>query len=284
MKVPPRFSSLCRYAAAPAVVARVTRASAFTMVEIAISLAIIGFALVAIIGALPTGMTVQRDNREETIINQDASVFMDAIRHGTPINAIAEGATGLNDLTNYVYAITNYFQLYAANGARVGQSHAYGYTYYTSSLDNAPMGTLQPLTTGVRIIGLLSTPKYQFRPDGSYISNRVVAYVRAISGNASEKPPQSDPNVQSLAFSYRLIPEIVPVEASSPVPPSAVLNNLTANLHEVRLLFQWPVLPGGKLGSGRQEFRSMVGGAYLNNSVLGTNYWYFQPATYVKVP
>ena len=38
---------------------------AFTMIEIAICLAIIGIALVAIIGVLPLGMNVQRDNREE---------------------------------------------------------------------------------------------------------------------------------------------------------------------------------------------------------------------------
>src|SRR3990172_1139429 len=65
--------------------------SAFTMVEIAISLAIIGFALVAIIGVLPIGMNVQRENREETIINQDAAVWFDAIRNG---------ARDLYDLTN----------------------------------------------------------------------------------------------------------------------------------------------------------------------------------------
>src|SRR5688572_11872570 len=39
---------------------------AFTMVEIAICIAVIGFALVAIVGVLPIGMQVQKDNREET--------------------------------------------------------------------------------------------------------------------------------------------------------------------------------------------------------------------------
>ena len=61
------------------------------MIEIAVSLAIIGFALVAIIGVLPIGMNVQQANREETIINQDATVLMDAIR---------SGSQGLDDLTN----------------------------------------------------------------------------------------------------------------------------------------------------------------------------------------
>ena len=68
------------------------------MVEIAICLAIIGIALVAIIGVLPLGLNVQKDNREETIINQDATVFIEAIRNG---------ARGADDLTNYVYAIVN---------------------------------------------------------------------------------------------------------------------------------------------------------------------------------
>ena len=69
------------------------RAKAFTMMEVAISLAIIGIALVAIIGVLPIGMNVQQDNRQETIIGQDASVLIEDIRNG---------ALGGDDLTNYV--------------------------------------------------------------------------------------------------------------------------------------------------------------------------------------
>src|SRR6185369_11296057 len=75
--------------------------AAFTLIEIAISLAIIAFALVAIIGVLPIGLNVQRDNREETIINHDATMIMDAMR---------SGARGFDDLTNYVIAITNYWE------------------------------------------------------------------------------------------------------------------------------------------------------------------------------
>src|SRR5258706_1301219 len=69
---------------------------AFTMIEIAIALGVIGFALVAIIGILPTGLEVQRDNRSETIINQDGTFWMEAIRNG---------ARGLDDLTNHVEEI-----------------------------------------------------------------------------------------------------------------------------------------------------------------------------------
>ena len=65
----------------------------FTMIELVICLGIIAFALVAIIGVLPVGINVQKDNREETIIVQDGMYWMEAIR---------SGATGLDNLTNHV--------------------------------------------------------------------------------------------------------------------------------------------------------------------------------------
>ena len=71
--------------------------SAFTLVEVAIALAVIGFALVAIIGILPAGLNVQKENREETIINQEVSIWMDAIR---------QGAEGMDYLVDYVDLIT----------------------------------------------------------------------------------------------------------------------------------------------------------------------------------
>jgi len=66
---------------------------AFTMVEVALSLAIIAFALAAILGVLPTGANMQRDNRENTIINQEGTFWLEAIRSGT---------TNLDEMTNYV--------------------------------------------------------------------------------------------------------------------------------------------------------------------------------------
>jgi type II secretory pathway pseudopilin PulG len=58
------------------------REAGFTMAEIAIALGVIAFALIAIIGILPAGLQVQKDNREETIINQDARVLLEAIKSG----------------------------------------------------------------------------------------------------------------------------------------------------------------------------------------------------------
>lgn len=62
------------------------------MVEIAIALGVIAIALIAIMGVLPTGMHVQRDNRQDTIINSDGAYLLEAIRNS---------AQGLMDLTNY---------------------------------------------------------------------------------------------------------------------------------------------------------------------------------------
>jgi type II secretory pathway pseudopilin PulG len=243
------------------------------MVEIALSLAIIGFALVAIIGVLPIGMNVQRENREETIINQDAAVFMDAIR---------SGARGLDDLTNYVLAI----MITRTNGfAGLGNTIT-----YTNRVNPPPSSFALPnqtgfLTTGSNIVGLLSTPKY-YGNGTDYWTNHIVAYVRALSGLASEKFPQNNADAQLDAFSYRLIPENVEL----PVPPDYGTNSanssarqLTHNLHELRLLFRWPQLASGKTGNGRQVFRTTVGGMLTNDPPGGLT-WFFQPQTYVKAP
>ena len=69
----------------------------FTMVEIAISLGVIAFAIIAIIGILPTGLQGQRDNREETIVNQDARLLIEAIKSG--------GRDQNSDLGKFVVAV-----------------------------------------------------------------------------------------------------------------------------------------------------------------------------------
>lgn len=242
----------------------------FTMVEIAISLAVIGIALVAIIGVLPIGMHTQRDNREETIINQDATVFIEAIRGG---------ARGMDDLTNYVYAITNFQVVYPA-----GTLNTYGYIN-------------KYLTNGANIVGLLSTPEFtdsSFNPtnnlfSGGY-SNHVVAYVRSISGPAVEKPPQDSPIIQADSFGYRILCVNASVAVDTnlyntrlyPKGPPAYNKQLAANLHELRLTFLWPQQPNGNLGPGRQTFRTMVAGqiAQTNN---GQWLYFYQSQSFVNV-
>jgi type II secretory pathway pseudopilin PulG len=276
------------------------------MIEIAISLAIIGFALVAIIGVLPIGMNTQKDNREETIINQDASVLLDAIRNC---------AQGLDDLTNYVFAITNTVDSYDDATLKRTSVGRYGYT-----VTNSDTSLQFPLNNGYRIVGLLGTPKYVpwTKLNGKsvttgYYSNNVMAYVRSMSGPAYEKFPQTNSSVQDLTFAYRMASEVVPYATNYYDPSwtsynefptnspeyaarynySLVVNNLNANLHDVRLIFRWPLRSKGQLGLGGQAFRTLVGGSLQETNEIGflrTNppdpspydLYFFQPRTYVK--
>src|ERR1043165_8604376 len=69
------------------------RQAGFTMMEIAIAIGVIAFALIAIIGVLPSGMHMQRDNRQDTIINQDGAYLLEAMR---------SSAQGIPDLYTFV--------------------------------------------------------------------------------------------------------------------------------------------------------------------------------------
>ena len=256
----------------------------FTMVEIAICLAIIGFALIAIIGVLPIGMNTQRDNREETLVNQDATMFIEAIRNG---------AQGLDDLTNYVYAITNYWGQYNSSGVLV-ETNVSGYDYNGSASNGVAVTPQFPITNGVRIVGLLSTPEYAdfngFPTNNLFsggISNHIVAYVRSMSGPAVEKPPQDNQIIQADSFGYRLLCVNAPVAMDTNIfglsaAQQSYTRQLAANLHELRLTFLWPQLPNGGIGPGRQTWRTMVAGQlaqYPTNTIL----YFYQPQSFINV-
>ncbi len=252
----------------------------FTIIEIALCLGIIGFALVAIIAALPRGLDVQKRNREETIIGHDADIWMSAIR---------SGARGYDDLTNYVLCITNFWTQYDAN-----YKGTPGYDYYT--LTNSGRTSINPatddfpLTNGAHIIGLLSTPK--FTPFAAplnvmappYQSNYVVAYVRSLSGAEVDKVPQSNPVILRDSFVYRMIVEnfpYAPIDTNGICMDCAYTNGLSqaqmvqrtndmytvwamqTNANDLRLKFRWPVLPGGRLLDFNATFRAMADGAML---------------------
>jgi type II secretory pathway pseudopilin PulG len=264
---------------------------AFTMIEIAICLAIIGIALVAIIGVLPLGMNTQRDNREETIINQDATVLLEAVRNGT---------RGMDDLTNYVVAITNYWTLYNADGTVTGNG-ANGYTYNNVSITSpsypiAPY-SFSPITNGANIIGLLSTPEFIFtnNPDYTVIptlfntagySNHVYVTVRSISGLATEKPPQNNDIMLGDTFTYRIlcVNAAEPVDTNTFSYSSADQNynrQLSANEHEIRMTFFWPLQPNGKLGIGRQTFRATVAGQLSLTNVNNQPMYLYNPKSFL---
>jgi prepilin-type N-terminal cleavage/methylation domain-containing protein len=248
---------------------------AFTMVEVAISLAIIGVALVAIIGVLPIGMNTQRDNREETTVNQDATVLLEAIRNGSQ---------GADDLTNYVYAIVN-------DGDNPG-----GTFTNTSLLGNQQgyfPGAPVRLLSGQRIIGLLSTPEFVNSNGVPSInwaySNHIVAYVRSLSGVAAEKPPQTNDIMVADSFSYRVLCVNAPVPVagnyfSLPAEQQKYLQQLFVNQHELRMTFLWPQLPNGKVGSGRLTFRATIAGQTIITNDSGRKLYFYQSQSFTNAP
>jgi type II secretory pathway pseudopilin PulG len=282
------------------------REQAFTMVEIALSLAIIGFALVAILGVLPTGLQVQRENREETIISQDATVWLNAIRNG---------ARGYDDLTNSVDAVLRVETAFDING---NIQSGYPQVHLLTPTNYFINGTPQPPTfpnniyDGYRIIGMLSVPKFTYHaPSPHYdITNRVIAtsnyvtaYVRAMSGAATEKFPQDNSDVRELGFRYRMISEVVPYSGwdwnwvqfdptksatnsfDRQVRDSAIVAGTTSrNLNDIRLVFRWPLLPNGTTGNGRQAFRAEAGGELVRTNDRGMTVFFLNPRTYVRYP
>jgi type II secretory pathway pseudopilin PulG len=265
--------------------------NAFTMIEIAIAVGVIGFALVAIIGILPRGMNVQKDNREDTIISQDAPYFLNAIRNG-------EQRVNQSVLTNYVETIAD----------TVIKDLKTNTVYYT----NTPLLGLgtgnNDLPDDQHIIGLLSTPEYDVRnpnTTGGLITNEISMIVRAMSGSAITQSGQSS---STMAFRYQLTVENVPWNAFSPDstnytayaagPPASpdytsrlnrfnALQYLTNDLHELRLKFAWPVFPGPNgtynIGPGRQTYRTLISSHLaLSNSLFNPWLWFYQPQYYTN--
>jgi hypothetical protein len=271
---------------------------------------------------LPQGLNVQRENRERTVVNQDATIFIEAIRNG---------ARGADDLTNYVYAvvITNS----TSGGVGFLNSTLASQMNFAQSVFPTVNNWYSVLTSGASIIGLLNTPGYA---NGQ--TNHIYTYVRSISGPAGEKPPQDNNIVVGDSFAYRIVCENVPVAVytpplwqdgaynvddyvsyllngqttywravatgrpSSPPQSGDFPNNsnkwvrnlypqeLTANLHELRLTFLWPILPNGLLPArpARQTFRTLIAGKIvqtLDTSVAPnqTNY-FFQSQSFVNAP
>ncbi len=244
------------------------------MIEIALCLAIIGVALVAIIGVLPLGMNTQREVREETIINQDATVLLEAIR---------SGARGADYLTNYVYQIANFWGQYDASGTKIDSgSNVFNFAGSTFYNSNWPLNQSSlPLFNGANIIGLLSVPEFMDAngralanlANGGY-SNHIIAYVRSISGLAVEKPPQDNGIMVGGTFAYQMYCVNAATANSSP----GFANN---NMHELRLTFLWPQLPNGKLPANprRQTFRASIAGQLAADPV-NTNLYFYQPQSF----
>jgi hypothetical protein len=246
------------------------------MIEIALAIGVIGFALVAIIGLLPAGLNSQKSNREDTIVSQDAPYFINAIRNG-------EQRTTNNFLTQYVESIT----ISNVNGG--------GETTYGNPLLGTTGNGAITLVNDSNIIGLLTTPEFDPRLTLG-VTNQVTAIVRAMTGSAID---QGGSNA-ATAFRYALTVEVVPWTIPTNPPTSSDSGQflyesnlnyqatiqaayLTNSLHEVRLKFNWPVIETGTtniIGPNTQTYRTMVSG-FLNLTNFGAaTCWFFEPNAY----
>jgi type II secretory pathway pseudopilin PulG len=253
----------------------------FTMVEIALCLGVIAIALVAIIGVMPTGLQVQRDNREDTILNQDGRFFLEAIR---------SGARGSDHLTNYVLSIT------------VSNSLGDRLIHTNSMRSSVPAGYTNSLVNGRAIIGYLTTNRYVVQ-NNRLITNYVTALVRSMSGTAEGRSERwrIEGEPLPLAFNYLMSVEVTPSITQPPYmtnwnnpnlqPPEVMAFsnnwmralNQAENFSELRLTLQGPVFQRGLTLDvlGRQKtFRTVVSGA---RELTLENLSLFQPDIYVQV-
>jgi type II secretory pathway pseudopilin PulG len=232
---------------------------AFTLIEIALCLAIVAFALVAIIGVLPTGMEVQRDNRQDTLVNQDGPLLTEAIRNAT---------TNLALLTNNL----EWIELFSGTNAL--QSSNFIRRVYATNL------------TPKEMLGTICTPK--FLDFGVVYTNTTRAKFRSVSGPMANEAT----NAQDMAFNYLLTVEVVPLRyhISPAGADPAVTAATVTNLWELRLAFEWPVIRDSTnnvlVGSSRRVFRSLVGARLLQEDqtnslgVVTNTLWFFTPDAY----
>ena len=215
------------------------------MVEIAICLAVIGFALVAILGVLPLGIQVQTDNRQDTIIAHDGAYFLNAIRKGAPAE----------DLPLYVEEVT---------------------VTYTNSALQETLHQTNIFRDGHHILGLLSNPNAvkveaivralsgAAAEKGDYDNDLAFKYRLT----ATVRPMETlDPTMTNFAGTL-----------------SNVFWWQTNLTHEVRLVFRYPLTHDKKTGAGRQVFRAMVSGRMNPQLNEPLEYFFYRPTATTTNP
>lgn len=251
---------------------RAPQQAAFTLTEIALCIAVIGIALTAIIGVLPSGLNVQKQNREDTLVSQDAQFLIESIR---------SGAMAIPDLTNQVD-----FILWRRTGAENKE-----YYFRGPNFQEALPGTVIPLTASWQVTALLGMPRYEAVRNG-VVQNEVTAQFRTFGSPFSEKPYRDAGGLPSQARLQTAMRYLVTAETqTTPTRPPLILNGYTnrnesnivasqlfrieQGMSDLRLTFQWPVFRVGadfRTGGSRRSFRSLIRGErdLLTTNFLGT--------------
>ena len=209
----------------------------FSIAEVMLAIGVVAFGLVAVLGVLPIGLTVQKDNREETIIRYDAQYWMTVLRAGMqPTDALHQ--------VEWVE-----LQVDDGNGPVVYRAHrprlsGDGAGPEWRDLEPLFRGHLKQTSWPTDVIGWMSIPD-----DGTEFGTvKKTARVRAMNGHlfdriygrkvlvATKREFISEGETAfhplpggEFAFSYLLETHIAPDPAN-------------ANLWRITLTFKWPVL------------------------------------------
>ncbi len=235
--------------------------AAFTMIEIALCIAVVAIAMVAIIGVLPAGLNVQKQNREESLLTQDAELLLNALRGGQ---------TRLQDLLNYADRVTLVRQYRDRAPSRTNHFHG-------PLVQGTPAGS-DPLVDAFQVLGLISRPKYT--QEASSVSKGTVAVtnivrleMRSMSGSMADHPiirkseRRTMPNDARIDFAFRYLVTLETVTRQSVLVPGATQlpsDTMAGSVSEVRMILEWPLQRTGtdpnqyRLGLNRREFRTEV--------------------------
>lgn len=218
---------------------------AFTMVEIAIALGIIGFALVAIIGILPAGLQVQKETRERSIMDKEAEYWINAIKRS-------------GDYTND-FLLANAYQDDVVD--------------FVERINGTPIADVNIRTTA-RVIGQLIRTNYIVTYDAGGVpsvewTDPVTAIVRPFNGGAIERGSV----YSDFAFKYQMNVHIAPSFTIRPDHPD--YNALQSKLWELRLEFAWPVINGQALRTQAVHRATIAGDLTTADHPLPSDFYYF---------
>jgi hypothetical protein len=241
--------------------------AAFTLTELALCIAVVGIALVAIVGVLPTGLTVQRQNREDTLVTEDAKFLIETLRNGS---------LNVADLTNYVEQVT--WIRHLPNGTRLTNQF---FGLHSQDRGAGDLLILDP----IEVVTLLSLPREELMNPGQtpplFATNVVQAVFRSFGSAFSEKPylepggTRPAPSRLDTAFRYRVTVSSRPTSARPVFLAQSGTNTverslqqrqqmlMEGSLHEMVLQFQWPVYRVGnewRTGNNQRVFRTQVHG------------------------
>lgn len=204
--------------------------TAFTMVEVALSLAIVAFAMVAIIGVMPAGLNVQKENRQDTIVAQDAVLFMEAIRGG-------------QNSSNLTVLFSNLVQpMYGVN-----------------------LGSFGAPTNALEVVKRLCIPDWDTNNCRTGITATTSARFRALSGNLGDSATAAS----NVAFNYYVTAQVTRFTNASPYDASQAMRATNLHEVKLTFIWPVFDDPGSspptRFGNGRLVVRTLVSGQLANS-------------------